>query len=105
MCKQYMQILKQCFIYFTLMQVMASAGVVCIRFMVANTHHHRLIPLITRECSNRNKEIRRMLFEFLDQLVHTWPTHAMEKHSQMLGESIRKGITDADPEARAYARK
>lgn len=86
-------------------KVMASAGVVAIRFMVQNTHHHRLVPLLTREMASKSREIRRTLCEFLDQLVHTWPTHSMEKHAALIAEALRKGITDADPEARAFARK
>lgn len=86
-------------------QVMASSGVVTIRFIIQNTHHHKLIPILLREMSSKNREIRKVLCEVLDQLVHTWPTHSMEKHVAALAENIKKGITDADPEARAFSRK
>ncbi|XP_071512320.1 CLIP-associating protein 1 isoform X11 [Panulirus ornatus] len=86
-------------------KVMASSGIVTIRFIIQNTHHHKLIPILLREMTSKNKEIRKVLCEVLDQLVHTWPTHSMEKHVGILGESIKKGITDADPEARAFSRK
>ena len=42
---------------------MASSGTVCIRFIIQNTHNHKLIPIITRECSSKNKEIRKTLYE------------------------------------------
>lgn len=84
---------------------MASSGVVTIRFIIQNTHHHKLIPILLREISSKNREIRKVLCEVLDQLVHTWPTHSMEKHVLILAETIKKGITDADPEARAFSRK
>ncbi|KAK4323412.1 hypothetical protein Pmani_005883 [Petrolisthes manimaculis] len=86
-------------------KVMASSGVVTIRFIIQNTHHHKLIPILLRELSSKNREIRKVLYEVLDQLVHTWPTHSMEKHIAALAENIKKGITDADPEARAFSRK
>ncbi|KAG0723019.1 CLIP-associating protein 2 [Chionoecetes opilio] len=86
-------------------KVMASSGIVTIRFIIQNTHHHKLIPIILRELNTKNREIRKVLFEVLDQLVHTWPTHSMEKHLAILSESIKKGITDADHEARAFSRK
>ncbi|KAK3864921.1 hypothetical protein Pcinc_029425 [Petrolisthes cinctipes] len=86
-------------------KVMASSGVVTIRFIIQNTHHHKLIPILLREMSSKNREIRKVLYEVLDQLVHTWPTHSMEKHVAALAENIKKGITDADPEARAFSRK
>ena len=84
---------------------MSSAGMVSIRFIIQNTHHHKLIPILTREMSSKSREIRKTICEFLDQLVHTWPTHSMEKHVAILSEALKKGITDADPEARAFARK
>ncbi|KAB7504085.1 CLIP-associating protein 2, partial [Armadillidium nasatum] len=86
-------------------KVMSSSGIVAIRFIIQNTHHHKLIPILTRELSSKSKEIRRTLCEFLDQLVHTWPTHSMEKHVVLLSDAIKRGITDADPEARAFSRK
>ncbi|XP_076047968.1 CLIP-associating protein isoform X10 [Oratosquilla oratoria] len=86
-------------------KVMASAGIVAIRFIIQNTHHHKLIPILSRELNSKSREIRKTLCEFLDQLVHTWPTHSMEKHTSILGDAIKRGITDADPEARAFSRK
>ena len=47
----------------------------------------------------------RFCFEFLNQLLHTWPTHILEKHIAILQEAIKKGISDADSEARSLARK
>ncbi|XP_069183084.1 CLIP-associating protein 2 isoform X32 [Procambarus clarkii] len=86
-------------------KVMASSGIVTIRFIIQNTHHHKLIPILLRELTSKNREIRKVLCEVLDQLVHTWPTHSMEKHVAILAENIKRGITDADPEARAFSRK
>ncbi|CAL4091407.1 unnamed protein product, partial [Meganyctiphanes norvegica] len=87
-------------------KVMASAGIVAIRFIIQNTHHHKLVPIIVRELStSKSKEIRKSLCEVLDQLVHTWPTHAMEKHTGIMSEAIKKAMADADSEARASARK
>ncbi|XP_077506653.1 CLIP-associating protein 1-like isoform X14 [Amblyomma americanum] len=33
------------------------------------------------------------------------PTHTLERHIAILQEAIKKGISDADPEARAFSRK
>ena len=43
--------------------------------------------------------------EFLNQLLHTWPTHMLERHIAVLQETIKKALSDADSEARAHARK
>ena len=53
----------------------------------------------------QSKEIRRHCCEFLDQLLHTWPTSCLEKHVAILQDAIKKGIADADPDARQIARK
>ncbi|KAK2725399.1 hypothetical protein QYM36_000035 [Artemia franciscana] len=86
-------------------KVVSTSGIVAIRFIIANTHAPRLIPILTDKMTNKSKEIRKHVCEFLDQLVHAWPTQKMEKYSQQLQEAIRKGIADADLDARASARR
>ncbi|KAK7816867.1 hypothetical protein U0070_021664, partial [Myodes glareolus] len=44
-------------------------------------------------------------FEFLDLLLQEWQTHSLERHAAVLVETIKKGIHDADAEARVEARK
>ena len=84
---------------------MSTAGTVCIRFVIGHVSTPRLIPILTIQSGSKSKEIRRSAMEFLDQLLHTWPTHTLEKHVALIQEAIRKGISDADPDARAFARK
>lgn len=84
---------------------MSTSGIVLMRFIIQNTYSARFLPILTSNISSKSKEIRRHSCEFLDQLLHTWPTHSLERHVQLLQEAIRKGISDADPEARAFARK
>lgn len=86
-------------------KIMSSSAVVAIRFIIQHTHSSRLIPVITYNISSKSKEIRKASCEFLDQLLCTWPTHALDKHVAVLSEAIKKGISDADPEARAHSRK
>ncbi|XP_077561916.1 CLIP-associating protein 1-B-like isoform X5 [Haemaphysalis longicornis] len=86
-------------------KIMSTSGIVTIRFIIQYTHVSRLIPVITNNLNSKSKDIRRSCFEFLDQLLHTWPTHTLERHVALLQEAIRRGISDADPEARAFSRK
>ncbi|GFG38732.1 hypothetical protein Cfor_02767, partial [Coptotermes formosanus] len=86
-------------------KVMASAGLVTVRFIIRYTHTARFIPIITQNLNSKSKDIRRACCEFLQQLLHSWSTHALEKHIALLQEAIKKGIADADPEARLCARK
>ena len=69
---------------------MATSGIVCIRFIIQNTYSARFLPIICQNVTSKSKEIRRHICEFLDQLLHTWPTHALEKHITILGEAIKK---------------
>ena len=84
---------------------MATAGTVCIRFIIAHTHSARLIPILTNHMTSKSKDIRRAMCEFLDQLLHTWPTHILEKHVALIQSAVSNGIKDADPDARAFSRK
>uniref|UniRef100_A0A8C9XXK8 Cytoplasmic linker associated protein 2 n=1 Tax=Sander lucioperca TaxID=283035 RepID=A0A8C9XXK8_SANLU len=70
-----------------------------------HTHVPRLIPLITSNCTSKSVSVRRRGYEFLDLLLQEWQTHSLERHMAVLVESIKKGIRDADSEARVEARK
>jgi CLIP-associating protein 1/2 len=86
-------------------KIMALSGVVAIRFIIENTHSARLIPLIASSISSRSKEIRRYCCEFLNQLLQTWEIYHLEKHVQLIQTCIKKGLADADQEARVFSRK
>ncbi|XP_029701185.1 CLIP-associating protein 2 isoform X25 [Takifugu rubripes] len=86
-------------------KVMASSGVSAIRIIIRHTHVPRLIPLITSNCTSKSVAVRRRCYDFLDLLLQEWQTHSLERHTSVLVESIKKGIRDADSEARMEARK
>uniref|UniRef100_A0A3Q3GTW7 Cytoplasmic linker associated protein 2 n=1 Tax=Labrus bergylta TaxID=56723 RepID=A0A3Q3GTW7_9LABR len=86
-------------------KVMASSGVSAIRIIIRHTHVPRLIPLITSNCTSKSVSVRRRCYDFLDLLLQEWQTHSLERHTSVLVESIKKGIRDADSEARVEARK
>ncbi|XP_038665800.1 CLIP-associating protein 2 isoform X2 [Scyliorhinus canicula] len=86
-------------------KVMATSGVAAIRCIIRHTHVPRLIPLITSNCTSKSVAVRRRCYEFLDLLLQEWQTHSLERHVTVLVETIKKGISDADAEARQEARK
>ncbi|KAH0621293.1 hypothetical protein JD844_022428 [Phrynosoma platyrhinos] len=116
-------------------KVMATSGVVAVRLIIRHTHIPRLIPIITSNCTSKSVAVRRRCFEFLDLLLQEWQTHSLERlnkclmnpkrsalvvhflpllkyimssnlrHISVLAETIKKGIHDADSEARIKARK
>uniref|UniRef100_A0A8C4MAV3 Cytoplasmic linker associated protein 1 n=1 Tax=Equus asinus asinus TaxID=83772 RepID=A0A8C4MAV3_EQUAS len=89
------------FVLFLCFQVFTSV------FCCSSQHTHipRLIPVITSNCTSKSVAVRRRCFEFLDLLLQEWQTHSLERHISVLAETIKKGIHDADSEARIEARK
>uniref|UniRef100_A0A8C9U4U9 Cytoplasmic linker associated protein 2 n=1 Tax=Scleropages formosus TaxID=113540 RepID=A0A8C9U4U9_SCLFO len=86
-------------------KVMSTSGVAAIRIIIRHTHVPRLIPLIASNCTSKSVAVRRRCYEFLDLLLQEWQTHSLERHTAVLVDSIKKGIRDADAEARVEARK
>ncbi|XP_072532311.1 CLIP-associating protein 2 isoform X27 [Salminus brasiliensis] len=86
-------------------KVMSTSGTAAIRIIIRHTHVPRLIPLITGNCTSKSVAVRRRCYGFLDLLLQEWQTHSLERHAAVLVESIKKGIKDADSEARVEARK
>ncbi|CAL7941322.1 unnamed protein product [Xylocopa violacea] len=86
-------------------KVVATAGAVAVRFILQNTHCSRFVPIITSCLSHKSKDIRRASCEYLNLILQTWPTQILQKHMMVLQDTIKKGIADSDPDARAFARK
>uniref|UniRef100_A0A4W4E7P3 TOG domain-containing protein n=1 Tax=Electrophorus electricus TaxID=8005 RepID=A0A4W4E7P3_ELEEL len=76
-----------------------ASGVMC------HTHYPRLIPIMTSNCTSKSVAVRRRCYEFLDLLLQEWQTSSLERHVAVLMETIKKGVHDADSEARSVARK
>ncbi|XP_075904702.1 CLIP-associating protein 1-B-like isoform X10 [Nelusetta ayraudi] len=86
-------------------KVMATSGVAAIRLILRHTHYPRLIPIITSNCTSKSVAVRRRCFEFLELQLQEWHTSSLERHGTVVMETIKKGIHDADAEARSVARK
>ncbi|XP_029314341.1 CLIP-associating protein 1a isoform X20 [Cottoperca gobio] len=86
-------------------KIMATSGVATIRLILRRTHYPRLIPIITSNCTCKSVAVRRRCYEFLDLMLQEWHTNTLERHVAVLTETIKKGIHDADSEARSIARK
>uniref|UniRef100_A0A8D0ACE2 Cytoplasmic linker associated protein 1a n=1 Tax=Sander lucioperca TaxID=283035 RepID=A0A8D0ACE2_SANLU len=86
-------------------KVIATSGMAAIRLILRRTHYPRLIPIITSNCTSKSVAVRRRCYEFLDLMLQEWQTNTLERHVAVLTETIKKGIHDADSEARSIARK
>ncbi|XP_075442444.1 CLIP-associating protein 2 isoform X31 [Ascaphus truei] len=85
-------------------KIMASSGCSAIRIIIRHTHVPRLIPLITSNCTSKSVIVRRRCFDFLNLLLQEWQTHSLERHVAVLADTIKKGMHDADAEAKVEAR-
>ncbi|KAK7119013.1 hypothetical protein R3I94_021009 [Phoxinus phoxinus] len=86
-------------------RVMATSGMAAIRLIIRHTHYPRLIPIMTSNCTSKSVAVRRRCYEFLDLLLQEWQTHSLERNIAVLMETVKKGVHDADSEARSVARK
>lgn len=87
-------------------KVVATAGYITVKFLLQHTQSPRLIPIITNNLANsKSKEIRRTCCEFLELVLVQWSTHHLEKYVTQFQDALKKGIADADPEARISSRK
>lgn len=86
-------------------KIMATSSLIALRFIIENVHSAKLIPFIANGLESRSKEIRRACCEYLHQMLQTWDTHYLERSVQMLSNAIKKGVLDADADARVLARK
>lgn len=85
---------------------MATAGYTCMRMIIQYTQAPRLLPIITQyQVNHKSKEIRKSCCDFLEQALTLWSTQCLEKHMLLLSDAIKKGVADADPEARISSRK
>ncbi|KAL1232591.1 CLIP-associating protein [Trichinella spiralis] len=86
-------------------KVVSTSGLISCRFIIKNTHAPRIVPVITGSLESKSKEIRRCCCDFIAMMCQQWSSHELEKNVGALQGAIRKGLSDADPEARAFSRK
>lgn len=85
---------------------MSTSGLLAVKFIIQNIQSPRLIPVIATNASmSKSKDIRRSCCEFLDYILNNWPVSVLERHVAALQEAVKKGIQDADPDARVLARR
>ncbi|XP_050096299.1 CLIP-associating protein isoform X6 [Anopheles aquasalis] len=86
-------------------KVISSSGTLALKFVLRYTHAPKIIPILTQNLMlSKSKDIRSTLCEMLILLFEEWPTKALEKHNSLLREALKKGIGDADNDARRHSR-
>ncbi|CAF2411295.1 unnamed protein product [Rotaria sp. Silwood2] len=86
-------------------KIIATSGSVAMRYIVTNTQSSKLASLILAGIESKSKDIRRHTYELLAIMLSKWDFIYLEKHGQLIHDVIKKGLSDADADARLYARK
>lgn len=87
-------------------KVISSAGTLALKYVIRYVHVPKLVPIITSNLmQSKSKDIRSSLCEIMNMVFEEWPTKALEKNQLLLRDALKKGITDADAEARRHSRR
>lgn len=87
-------------------KVISSAGTLALKYVVRYSHVPKLLPIMTSNLmQSKSKDIRSTLCEILTMVFEEWPTRALEKNQLLLRDALKKGISDADAEARRHSRR
>lgn len=86
-------------------RIMSSSSIVCLRFVIQHTPSSRFIPIISHNVTSKAKDIRRHSCELVYQYLQAWPKSIIERNASVISEDIKRGLNDADLEARAFSRK
>lgn len=87
-------------------KVISSAGILTLKYVIRFAHVPKLLPIITSNLmQSKSKDIRSCLCEILNMVFDEWPTKALERNQLLLKDAIKKGISDADAEARRHSRR
>ncbi|XP_055690824.1 CLIP-associating protein isoform X2 [Lutzomyia longipalpis] len=87
-------------------KVISSAGTIALKFVIKYTHAPKLIPILTQNLmQSKSKDIRATLCEVMCLLYEEWATRTLEKNATALRDALKKGLSDADVDARRYSRR
>lgn len=87
-------------------KIIATAGTIALKYVIKYTHASKLIPIITQNLmQSKSKDIRSTMCDIMRLIFEEWSTKSMEKFAIPLKEAIKKGIPDADSDARKFSRR
>lgn len=87
-------------------KVISSAGTIALKYVIRYTQAPKIVPIIAQNLlQSKSKDIRATLSEILVILLDEWQTKYLERSANVLRDAVKKGITDADGEARKHSRR
>ena len=87
-------------------QIMADSADSCIRHLLTCCQTHRvLVKICTVITKDRSSKLRAHCLEYLHLVLEAWGAATIERALDVVVDAVRCGLTDADSEARATARR
>ncbi|VDO08693.1 unnamed protein product [Rodentolepis nana] len=69
-----------------------------------HTFASRVLPIIIGGLQSKSNVVRKNVCMFLNPIFQYWPVHVLERHMGIIQEALRKGVADADQDARSATR-
>lgn len=87
-------------------KVISSCGSIALKYVIRYVHSPKLVPILTQNLlQSKSKDIRSALCEIIGIMLDEWQTKYLEKNVINLRDALKKGISDADNDARKFSRK
>ncbi|KAM7539518.1 hypothetical protein Aperf_G00000041059 [Anoplocephala perfoliata] len=85
-------------------KIMSTSAITAIGIIIRHTFASRVLPIILGGLQSKSNVMRKYVCTFLDPIFQNWPAHVLEKHMGLIQEALRKGVADADQDARSATR-
>ncbi|CAD5124021.1 DgyrCDS12324 [Dimorphilus gyrociliatus] len=86
-------------------KVMSSSACTCISFLLENSRNSNVLSSLLKQLKSKSNVIRREGYDFIALVLTKWSTRYLEKNADAIQECIVAGLSDADSDARAHARR
>lgn len=85
-------------------KIVSITGSGTIMIIYESVNSHRLIPPLQTQMLSKSKDIRRAVCNVIKVIFQNWPPQMIQKNINIVIEIMKKGIVDADGEARTITR-
>nr|CDS27010.1 CLIP associating protein 1 [Hymenolepis microstoma] len=85
-------------------KIMSTSAITAISIIIRHTFASRVLPIIIGGLQSKSNVVRKNVCIFLNPIFQYWPVHVIERHMGIIQEALRKGVADADQDARSATR-
>lgn len=85
-------------------KIMSTSAITAISIILRHTFASRVLPIIIGGLQSKSNVVRKNVCTFLNLIFQYWPVHVIERHMAIIQDALRKGVADADQDARSATR-